>query len=532
MIGRRDFIKQSCLAASAIASGGCSPCLIRDSGRENLIRTDLPNILFVFSDQQRWDTLGCYGQPLPITPNLDKMASEGVRFEHAFTCQPVCGPARACIQTGKYATEVGCFYNSIALPTDETTIAHRLSNVGYEVGYIGKWHLASTTIGKGQHANFRTKAIPPERRGGYRDFWLASDVLEYTSHGYDGHVFDGDMNKVEFKGYRVDCMTDFAIDYLRSRDGTRPFFLFLSYLEPHHQNDHARFEGPEGCKERFADFVVPGDLVGTQGDWQKNYPDYLGCINSLDNNLGRIRRELERQGLADNTLIVYTSDHACHFRTRNKEYKRSCHESSIHVPMILCGPGFRGGKVVEELTSLIDVAPTICAAAGLSKPKEMRGNALHALVDGTATDWPEDVFVQISEATMGRAIRTHKWKYAVDAPKTAKSANGGSDLYVESYLYDLENDPHERTNLVADPAYQDVRAKLSARLVERMLDAGETEPVIEPAPICPPRSRVSQNSYVHFLTTSDSYGFSRVLPETSLKGCVTTAFVARPAPRE
>jgi len=102
-----------------------------------------PNIVFLFSDQQRWDTCGCYGQPMDTTPNLDRLAAEGVRFENAFTCQPVCGPARACIQTGKYATEVQCHTNHCLLPLDERTIAHHLTDSGYDTAYIGKWHLAS-----------------------------------------------------------------------------------------------------------------------------------------------------------------------------------------------------------------------------------------------------------------------------------------------------------------------------------------------------------------------------------------------------
>ena len=141
-----------------------------------------PNILFFFTDQQRWDTLGCYGQELDVTPNMDKLAAEGVRFDHAFTCQPVCGPARACLQTGRYAADVGVFRNDIALPLDAKTIAHHFSEAGYEVGYIGKWHLASTGGLGAEDANFREKPVPPERRGGYKDYWLASDVLEYTSH--------------------------------------------------------------------------------------------------------------------------------------------------------------------------------------------------------------------------------------------------------------------------------------------------------------------------------------------------------------
>ena len=440
-----------------------------------------PNILFIFSDQQRWDTLGCYGQRFPISPNLDALAAEGVRFEHAFTCQPVCGPARACLQTGKYATEMGTFRNDIALPLTERTLAHELGDAGYETGYLGKWHLAS----QGEKQNFRESPIPAERRGGYRDYWLASDVLEYTSHGYNGHMFNADMQQVDFTGYRADAQTDFALEYLRTRDGQRPFFLFLSYIEPHHQNDHNRFEGPLGSKERFADFDVPGDLQGTDGDWRENYPDYLGCCASLDMNVGRIRAELERQGILENTLIIYTSDHGCHFRTRNSEYKRSCHDGCIRIPMIIRGLGFTGGKVAEELVSLIDLPPTLLAAGGVTPLETMRGHALQPLAAGTADHWPEEIFLQISEDHIGRAIRTARWKYSVWVPSDKAFTSGwqrpGSDVYHEECLYDLHNDPHERDNLVRDPAYAGLRKELAGVLTRRMLEIGEVAPEILPA---------------------------------------------------
>lgn len=437
-----------------------------------------PNILFLFSDQQRWDTCGCYGQPLDVTPNLGRLAREGVRFEYAFTPQPVCGPARACLQTGRYATEVGCHTNNRMLPLGETTIAHDLSQAGYEVGYIGKWHLASSGP-RGGPDDFRVRPVPLRRRGGYKDFWLASDVLEFTSHGYDGHMFDADMNQRTFPEgrYRVDAQTDWVLEYLASRTGDRPFFLFVSYLEPHHQNDRQHFEGPHGSKERFRDFQPPGDLVGTAGDWQQEYPDYLGCINSLDRNLGRIRAGLERLHLHEDTLIVYTSDHGSHFRTRNAEYKRSCHDGCIRIPLVACGPGFSGGKVIENLVSLIDLPPTILSAAGVTPPDRMRGRPLQDLVDGRAIDWPEEVFLQISESHCGRALRTHRWKYSVRAPnKTGQDPH--SDLYVEDFLYDLANDPHERHNLVASSEHAPVRHMLSAVLKRKMIEAGEHEPRI------------------------------------------------------
>jgi len=441
----------------------------------------LPNVLLFFTDQQRWDTCGCYGQPLEVTPNLDRLASEGVKFERAFTCQPVCGPARSCLQTGKYATEVGCFTNNRMLPQDHKTVAHWMSEAGYEVGYIGKWHLASSGE-RGGPDDFRTRPVPIERRGGYKDFWLASDVLEFTSHGYDGHMFDAAGRKVEFKGYRVDCQTDFVLDYLRTRDGKRPFFLFLSYLEPHHQNDHKRYEGPEGSKEKFGDFVVPGDLADTEGDWRENYPDYLGAINRLDYNLGRIVDELERLGMRRDTVIIFTSDHGSHFRTRNSEYKRSCHEASVHIPMVINGPGFPAGKAVPELVSLIDLPPTLLSIAGLEVPRYMRGRSLQPLVDGAAEDWRREVFIQISESHVGRALRTERWKYSVRAPDRNGWEHPDSDVYVEDFLYDLESDPHELHNLVKEPSLAEVRAELAAALKRRMVEAGEREPEIRPAP--------------------------------------------------
>jgi len=446
-----------------------------------------PNILFFFTDQQRWDTVGAYGQPLEVTPNLDRMAAEGVRFARAFTPQPVCGPARSVLQTGKWATETGCFRNAIALPTDERTIAHHARAAGYQVGYIGKWHLATTKRGDEVLVDHETKPVPPEYRGGWDDFWVVSDVLEHTSHSYDGHMFDGDGNRVEFPPgrYRADCLTDHAVEFLRSRSGDKPWFLFISYIEPHHQNDHGRYEGPHGSRERFADFTPPGDLAEAGGDWRQQYPDYLGCCHALDACLGRLRGELEALGQAENTLVIYASDHGSHFRTRNGEYKRSCHEASIHVPLVAQGPGFRGGRVVEELVSLIDLPPTFLTAAGAPVPSSMRGRALQPLAAGEATGWPDDVFVQISESWIGRAVRTERWKYAVWVPTEGEFRSGrdrpDSDMYVEHFLYDLDADPYERHNLVADASRAAVRAEMAERLRRRLREAGEPEARILPA---------------------------------------------------
>ena len=439
------------------------------------------NVLFLFSDQQRWDTMGCYGQELPVTPNLDALAGEGSKFNNAFTVQPVCGPARACLQTGKYATEIGCYRNGIELPQDEKTLANWMTEAGYETAYVGKWHLATT---KGVN-DFRTDPVPLERRGGYKDYWMASDVLEFTSHGYGGYVYDKDNEKVPFEGYRVDAMTDLALDFLDQRDEDKPFFMFVSYIEPHHQNDRGHYEGPEGSKEKFSDFVVPKDLAAISGDWSEEYPDYLGCCNSIDTNVGRLVQKLDDLGIREDTVIIYTSDHGSHFKTRNldippqcDDYKRACHEGVIHVPLIINGPGFNNGQSHDELVTLLDLPPTILSVAGLEVPSYMAGRTVEEAVDPKVLDWPEEVFIQISESRVGRALRTDRWKYSVrDFDKDGITASC-SDVYSEEFLYDLLKDPHEQNNLVHHDDYSHVRAELATLLKKHMVKAGEASPRI------------------------------------------------------
>lgn len=436
-----------------------------------------PNIIFYFTDQQRWDTMGCYGQKLPVTPVLDTLASQGTLFENAFTCQPVCGPARACLQTGLYATQVGAHINNRLLPEEMDTLARRLSAGGYETAYIGKWHLASDD----EH-NYMTVAIPPERRGGY-EYWMAADTLEFTSHGYNGYLFDADMKRHDFVGHRIDCLNAFAIDYLHSyAEGSRdkPFFLMISHLDPHHQNDRQRYEGPDGSKKRFANFEVPGDLIGKQGDYTENYPDYLGQCNLIDQNVGKLIDTLEAAGLKDSTVVIYASDHGSHFRTRNSEYKRSCEDGCLHVPLIAWGGAFDGGGRMDEMVGLIDIPPTILDLAGIEIPEHYQGHSLLKLRKGETDDWPNSIFAQISESETARMIRTKKWCYCVCAPEFHYN-EAFSDTYVEEKLYDLENDPNENMNLVHDPAYESVRNELRMQLLAYMKKAQEPEAVILPA---------------------------------------------------
>lgn len=195
-----------------------------------------PNVLFLFSDQQRWDTVGCYGEPLGnclnLTPNLDRLAAEGVRFQNAYSVQPVCGPARTCIQTGRWPTEIACYVNDRMLPPGQKCVAEYFNDAGYETAYVGKWNLASQYTYSGDYddprrIDFGIKPVPSQLRGGYKDYWVAADLLESTSHGYGGVLFDGTLQKREFIGYRADALTDYALAYLE-RPRSKPFFLFIS----------------------------------------------------------------------------------------------------------------------------------------------------------------------------------------------------------------------------------------------------------------------------------------------------------------
>ncbi len=438
-----------------------------------------PNILFFFTDQQRADTVGCYGQKLATTPRLDRLAAEGVRFEYAFSCQPLCGPVRAALQTGRYPSELLCQCNHRMLPPDTPTIARALRQAGYEPAYIGKWHLAST----GPHGgadDFTVSAVPPERRGGYDGFWLAADLLECTSQPFGGHLFDAAGNRRELPPdrYRVDAQTDRVLEYLDARESDAPFFLFVSYLEPHQQNELDSCVAPPEYREKFRKFEAPGDLAEAAGNWRENYPDYLGAVNKLDENFGRILDRLEERGELENTVVIFTSDHGCHFKTRNERYKMSCHESSIRIPLVIAGPGFRGGIVRGEPASLIDLPPTILRCAGIPVPEFMTGIPLSA-------DEPfprDDVYVQISGSGCGRCVRTAHWKYSVRAPYERPDAACGA-IYVEEFLYRLDDDPGEQNNLVADPSEPCVSARreLRGRLLDWMRRTGEPIPQIREA---------------------------------------------------
>ncbi len=432
-----------------------------------------PNVVVLLTDQQRWDCAGLHGNPLELMPNFDRLAQAGTHLRHSFTCQPVCAPARAALQTGRYPTQVGTFRNDRPFPADTRTLAHHFRDAGYRTGYIGKWHLAPRDY---------VGAVPETYRGGYQD-WLAANILEFVSDAYDCRLYDNAGTEHRLPGYRVDAVTDAAIRYL-AKPRTQPIFLFVSYLEPHHQNSRDDYPAPDGYAERYHGRWVPPDLAALGGTTDMHLGGYYGMVRRLDEALGRIYDALKSLGQLENTILLFTSDHGCHFKTRNAEYKRSCHESSIRVPTMLHGPGFMAGGDRPELVGLIDLPPTLLDAAGIAIPAEMQGRSLLPRLRDVSASWRDEIFVQISEDQTARALRTRQWKYCVavqgaDADTSRQHASWPT--YCEESLYDLQADPHELTNLAGLASHAGIAAELRARLLQRIAAAGEAVPEIVPA---------------------------------------------------
>ena len=428
-----------------------------------------PNVVVFFTDQQRWDTTGVHGNPMGLTPNFDRVAQEGTHCYNACSCQPVCKPVRLSLQTGTYASRFNAYHNgSTELPADATTIAHCFQDAGYTTGYIGKWHLG------------RENPVPRERRTGY-DYWLAAEALEHTSDAYHTTVYDNEGQPVNLPGYRVDGLTDAAIRFI-SDNQDEPFFLFTSFLEPHFQNHRDDYPAPTGYEERYLDCWMPPDLRALGGSAARHLPGYYGMVKRLDEAFGRVLDALKSLGLEENTIVVFTTDHGCHFKTRNGEYKRSCHDASIRVPLALQGPGFDGGGRLKDMISLVDLPPTLMDACNVPIPESVQGRSFLPLTKGKREGWREEAYVEIFDPPyLCRAVRTQRWKYAIK-----RKEEGLDDLsswtFVEDSLYDLRADPYELNNLIGLSSHRHVADVLKERLVRNMRDAGEREPEIENAP--------------------------------------------------
>lgn len=402
------------------------------------------NLLFIFSDQQRAGELGCEGNPQAITPHLDAMAAQGVRFTNALSTCPVCTPYRAALLTGKYPLSNGMVINDVRLPVTETSIAHVLREAGYATGYFGKWHLDGP---------YRGGFTPPgPRRQGF-ETWAAADCChDYTKSWY----YADDPDPVWIEGYDADHFTDLTIDFMR-RHRDRPFCAFLSWGPPH--NPYGDIPAEYQVHDPAEMMLRPNVPAEHEEVARRQYAGYASHITALDRNVGRLRAALDELGLTGDTLVIFTSDHGNMLRSHGLHEKQLPYEESISVPFIACQPGtVPEGAVAETLLNVPDLMPTLLAQLGVQCPDTVEGQDLSFALRGRRGHEPSSAFIAVPLPFMpNRAIpewrgvrtRTHTYVETLDGPWM---------------LFDNVADPYQMNNLADDPTAAALEASLQAEL--------------------------------------------------------------------
>jgi len=447
MISRREFLGS--LTAASLA--GCG-----DTAAERR----KPNILFLMPDQYRGMDLGAMGNPEVHTPRLDRLASDGVLLTNTIANCPVCCPARGTILTGRYAHHHGVAVNDAPLPNAEKTLAEILKEHGYRTGFCGKWHLEG---GKRQPG-----FVPPgPRRQGF-DFWAAN----ICSHGYwNMHYFRDEPEPIEIPGYSATAFTDEALKFLNEQaqadqeGGPQPFCLFVQWGPPHN---------PYVAPPEFMNLYHPDELT-MRPNWQEDVflggrsdiAGYYAAISFIDHEVGRLMDALEENGQAENTIVLFTSDHGDMLGSHGRFLKRKPWEESILVPGILRYPaGAEAGQKSDLLFSHVDMAPTLLGLAGLAPPANMDGRDLSLFLarpgkdqdaagDTAAAAGPEPESVYLQNYTPTEREEDPPWRGV--RTKTHTFARHENEVWV---LYNNEEDRYQLENLAGKPEAAEVQAQL------------------------------------------------------------------------
>jgi N-acetylglucosamine-6-sulfatase len=406
------------------------------------------NIVFILTDDQRFDAMSCMGHPFLKTPHLDRMAAEGLLFERAYVTTALCSPSRATILTSQYAHQHGVLDNITALPEGLPTFPHLLQGAGYETAFIGKWHMGGES------------AAP---RPGF-DHWVS-----FKGQGvYENPVLNVNGEESKHEGYITDLLTGFATDFIeRKRD--RPFMLFLA-----HKAVHADFFPAERHKGSYANETYPHP--DTMADTDENYAgkpewvrsqreswhgvdgmynktvdfdqfakDYAETMRAVDDSVGKVMELLTAQGIAQDTLVVFTSDNGFQFGEHGLIDKRTMYEPSIRVPLLMWCPGtLPAGERRTELVTNLDYAPTFLELAGVAAPAEFHGRSLWPVIKGDASAWREAFLYE------------YFWERSFPQTPTVLGVHTGNRKLMQYHgvwdryeMYDIATDPQERNNLLA-----------------------------------------------------------------------------------
>jgi N-acetylglucosamine-6-sulfatase len=444
-----------------------------------------PNVLFILCDDIRWNAMSCAGHPALKTPNIDRIAREGVRFSNTFCTTSLCSPSRASILTGLYAHGHGVRDNFSELPTNLPHWPKRLTDAGYETAYMGKWHMGENN---------------DEPRPGFSFF---------ATHKGQGKYFDTEWNingqsgKV-VKGYYTSVVTDMALDWLKKDHTNKPWALCVGHKAPHsfytpeekyahvfdkvpvHYPDTAfHLENkPTWIKERLKTWH---GIYGPLFDWRKQFPDerpeaakdfenmvhgYWGTILSVDDSVGRLFAFLEETKQLDNTIIVFMGDNGLLEGEHGMVDKRTGHDPCLRIPLLVRYPGLGKGKVIEQQALTVDIAPSILDLCGVPPIEGIHGQSWVPLVSRGDKNWRKSWFyeynyeVQFPYTPNVRAVRTDEWKY-IHYPH----GDGTPDRHMAE-MYNIKADPEERNNLVNDPKHADKLGELKQELASTMLLSG------------------------------------------------------------
>jgi arylsulfatase A-like enzyme len=443
-----------------------------------------PNILYIMSDDHAAHAISAYGSKVNQTPHIDRLARQGMRFSNCFCTNSICTPSRASILTGKYSHVNGVpVFNH--LDGSQPTLPRYLRAAGYHTGMIGKWHLGGTPTG------FDSWTILPGQ-GVYHD-----------------PVFITPAGRKRHAGYCTDVITDLALDFLEHRPADRPFFLMCHHKAPHrpwqpdakHRRQWENVEVPEpptfnddyatrSDAAREATMRVDRDLTaadlkekppeGLAGralkkwKYQRYLRDYLACVASVDDGVGRLLDYLDKKGLSENTVVIYTSDQGFFLGEHDWFDKRFMYEESLRMPLLVRWPAkVRAGTVNEQMILNVDFAPTLLEAAGLPVPADVQGRSFLPLLRGQRpADWRTSMYYRYYHYPMHHRVQPH---YGVRTRRYKLIYFNKIDQWE---LFDLRQDPHELRNLYADPAHAETVRALKAELYhlkKELKDEGQFE---------------------------------------------------------
>lgn len=415
-----------------------------------------PNLIFVFADQWRAQAFGYAGDTNAVTPNIDHFAEQSVNFRNAVSGCPVCCPYRVSLMTGQYPLTHGVFLNDVKPRLAGPFFAEALAGDGYDTAYIGKWH-----AGGGP----RLEPTPPEYRAGFR-FWRG---LECT-HNYNHSIYYTETGEKRlWDGYDAEAQTREAVDFIRAADRKNPFALFLSWAPPHEPYETA----PERFKALFdADRLtlrpnVPPEL---QAEARKELAGYYAHGAALDACFGELLNCIGEAGIADDTIVVFTSDHGDMLRSHGLSFKQRPYDESVRVPFLIRWPAACAPAVRDEAIDAPDLMPTLLTLCGVETPSPVEGRDLSAAVlNGSVDPAAQDAYMlhiypfgQCFGWNKGewRGIRTARYSYII--------SHDGPWL-----LFDNDRDPYQLDNLVGTPEAAALQARLAARLDELMKAHGD-----------------------------------------------------------